>query len=204
MIYTRWRGYIVEKNFEQIIPSEVGGGPTGESWDNGSHRQAVKRNFYWSSWCRIAQIAYDMEQSATDYRFYCSDLSEAVGVRGVMAEGIATTSSAMPGKINPTVFERVCSVGLMVRTLCTGLMMTPPKWLDADLVHSAHERETIDRIWDHIFWMVEEMTRLVASTKLEVTRPPVEKSSFEALQEYQEQGYSYEAARAAAAKFPTG
>ncbi len=179
---------------------DVTGGPTG----NTAHRQAVRRSDYWPIWVHTMQVCAGMEQLATDYRFYCSDLSEAVGVKGTLASGIATTSSAMPGKVNPTVFERVCSVGYMVRTMCAAQMLAPPKWLDADLVHSALERETIDRIWDHTFWLVEEMTWLVSTTKLEVTRKPEIDTSFDALQRYQDSGLEYSAARAAASKFPCG
>ncbi len=191
-------------NKEQDQHETVYGGPTGESDYRSIHRQAMPRHAYWRMWAWIAQVAYGCEQVATDHRFYCSDLSEAVGVRGTLAPGVATTSSAMPGKVNPTVFERVCSVGYMVRTMCTAQMLQPPKWLDADLVHSALERETIDRIWDYTFWLVEEMTRLVNTTKLEVTRETELLTSFDALQEAQEHGLEYSLARETAAKRPTG
>ncbi len=186
---------------EDVTKTSTDGGPTGNYY----HRQAVGRDSYWPIWTNLAQIAFACEQLATDYRFYCSDFSDVVGIKGTLALGVATTSSAMPGKVNPTVFERVCSVGFMVRNLCTTQMLLPPKWLDADLVHSAMERETIDRMWDHTFWLVETMRELMNTTTLEVTYSPKAYTSHDALKQEQANGeLNYSDARDYASKFPTG
>jgi len=176
----------------------VEGGPMGSGT---RHRQCVQRSEYWPMLAYLAQVAYGCEQLATDYRFYCSDLD--VGILGTMREQ-ATTSSCMPGKVNPSAFERICSVGLMVRGLITTHFMQPPQWLDRDLVHSAMERETIDRIWDHTCWMLEALSRLVETTELHVTKEPAKVSSYDRMNQLLDEGLSYGEARESAADWPTG
>lgn len=181
-------------------PTLMFGGPTGNGSVN--HRQASSRHHYFELWAHLAEVCYGMEQLATDYRFYASDFGPVTGVVADNSKN-ATSSSCMPHKVNPSVFERVCSVGFMTRSLITMQMLQPPQWLDRDLVHSAMERETIDRIWDHTFWLVEEMTRLIRETPLSIAEAPQGRSSFEVFQASLDSGHDWDTARrhAADAKF---
>jgi adenylosuccinate lyase len=183
----------------KTLPWSVSGGPMGYGTD---HRQCVPRSDYWQMWAWVAQMVYSIEQLATDYRFYCSDLD--VGVIGLMGQGVATTSSCMPGKVNPSAFERICSVGYMVRNQISMQLLQPPQWLDRDLVHSAMERATIDLIWDRAFWLVEEMNRLVSTTTLVRSREPAADNSYDKLNEYLDAGLGYAEARAKAIGHVTG
>lgn len=181
-----------------FINEMVDGGPTG----NGTlHRQCYQRYMYWPLWTWMAQIAAACDQIATDYRFYCSDFSPVVGVHGRM--GSPTTSSAMPGKANPSEFERICSVSHLVRSMVASQLTLPAQWLDRDLVHSAHERETIDRMWDHTFWMVEGLQRLIIDTILLPDYREIGMTSHDVLNLKLEEGMSYDEARKRAAEFPT-
>lgn len=180
----------------------VSGGPTG--WPGTRHRQAVPRHAYWIMWTWLARRSAWVEQMANDYRFYCSDLGGATGVTADLREA-AVGSSSMPGKLNPTAFERVLSVGHLIRSTVTSQLMLPPQWLDRDLVHSAHERQTLDRLWDWSHWQLEEMTRLVRAVRLTATSATVQwDDSFTMMHRYLDQGMSWSEARAAAGKHPTG
>lgn len=185
------------------LPELVTGGPTG--YPDSGHRQAYPRSAYWPLWTHLARTSAWLEQVATDYRFYCSDLG--VGYLGVTGElnDAAVGSSSMPGKRNPTAFERVCSVGHLIRTTTCTQLTLPPQWLDRDLVHSATERETLDRLWDWSFWQLEEMALLADEVGLTVDpmpTPPI--NSYEEMQRRQGQGEEWHAARKASATYPTG
>lgn len=199
---TLWhRAEMMDKTGSHVIHLDwdIKGGPTG--WQQ-NHRQCVPRNRYWAFWSWMAEINFNLEQLATDYRFYCSELE--CGIKMELPNGVATGSSAMPGKRNPSVFERVCSVGFMNRGIITTMMMQPPQWLDRDLVHSALERESIDRLWDQTFWMVEEMGRLLAAaTILEYRKQPI-CNSYDKMNELLDQGMEYTEARRTAASLPAG
>ncbi len=174
-------------------------GPVGTQY----RRQCHPRQDYWALWAQLARRAYGLEILATDYRFYCSDLYRGTGVAGNMDQS-ATSSSCMPGKVNPSPFERCCSVGYMIRTLCTAQMLQPPMWLDRDLVHSALERETIHRIWEHSFWLIEEMTRLIFSVNLSVIDGPLSKTSHDLMNDRLDEGDSYKVAREKSCALPPG
>lgn len=180
-------------------PSSVFGGPTGKDTAGHIHRQAWQRYDYWTIWTMIAQVAATMEQLATDYRFYCSDFD--VGVRGLI-EG--TTSSCMPGKNNATEFERIVSVCHTIKSLVCSQMMLPPQWLDRDLVHSAHEKQTIDWMWDNTFFVVERMVRLVREVKLEGKVLVNQMTSYDAFNNFVNQGMDYMKAREKAKEYPNG
>lgn len=148
------------------LPGILDGGPVGfETTDNMNlHRQAFPRHAYFQLWSNLLVGSASLSQLALDYRFYASDLR--IGMKLVYN---GTTSSAMPGKNNPSEWERINSLDLLIRGCVMTLMSTPPQWLDRDLVHSAMERETIDRLWEYAFYQLEEMTRLLSTSKLVVT-----------------------------------
>lgn len=194
-LWHRWftsLGSVRLAGYNSDIPDSINGGPTGE---NTTHRQCYQRYNYWPMWAELAKVAAACEQLATDYRFYCSDLN--VGVTAMMKD--STTSSCMPHKANPSILERVCSVSHLVRSMITAQMMLPAQWLDRDLVHSALERETFDRIWDYTFYLVETMDLIVESTPMWVHRPALP-SSYDALQERLEKGDTWTQARTEASK----
>lgn len=141
------------------LPEAVTGGPVG----NNQHRQCYSRSAYIGYWSRYMSASAMLSQLALDYRFYATGW-----LPGVSLEFAGTSSSAMPGKCNPSEFERINSLDLLIRSICTSLMNIPPMWLERDLVHSALEREQVDRLWEYLFYQVEEMTRLVSTTKIVV------------------------------------
>lgn len=144
------------------LPEKVTGGPVGVNDLMIYHRQAMPRTAYFALWHQLLVGSAGLAQMATDYRFYLSDFKV-----GVSASHQGTTSSAMPGKNNPSQFERICSLDLLIRGMVCTLYQTPPQWLDRDLVHSAMERETIDRLWEYAFYQLEQMTTLVLDVKVE-------------------------------------
>lgn len=173
------------------LPEKVTGGPVGVHDACYFHRQAFPRVQYYMVWQQLLMGSTGLAQLATDYRFYLSDFG--VGVSG---HHQGTTSSAMPGKNNPSQFERVCSLDLLIRGMVCTLYQTPPQWLDRDLVHSAMERETIDRLWEYAFYQLEQMTSLIGTTVLEPTEQIVaQEETSDRFQKLIDEGHDWHTAR---------
>ena len=184
----------------EVLDEVVTGGPTG--LEHSDHRQAEYRFTYWPIWLWLAQHSAAIDQVAYDYRLYCSDLF--CGVIGCQAPDQFTVSSAMPSKRNPSGFEQVMSIGLMIRGLVCNLLQTPPFLLDRDLVHSALERDTIPRLWEYAFYQVERMTELVATTNLEIKPGVQRKLSEDVMRARLDAGDDWFTARGKASKYPAG
>jgi len=184
-------------DFKYILHYPVVGGPTGAADPSQRGRQCISRSLYWPLWVMLAQAAESCAQAAQDYRFYCSDFGPVVGVTGQMTS--PTSSSAMPNKRNPSDFERIISLAHNLKGDVAKLMTLPQQWLDRDLTHSAIERETIPELWEHAFFLVEEMTTLISTTKLELGKPlPPDQDSHEKLLTCLRLGMSFSQARQAA------
>lgn len=152
-------------------------GPVGYDSENGN-RQAVHRFAYNQLWAALKSVSAANAQCAQDYRFYCSDLE--CGVAGTPA--VPVGSSCMAHKQNPTEFERVVGLDHLIGGMVSTLITLPPMWLDRDLVHSSVERETIDRLWDTVFYQCELIIKLVRTTNIRVPALPGTLSGGEPLQ----------------------
>lgn len=157
-------------------------------------RQQIYRFHLWPYLMAINALSYSLAQLATDYRFYCSDMQ--VGVKGSLCD--AVTSSAMPHKMNPSEFERVCSLDHWIRGQVATLLQTPPKWLDGDLIHSAEERIILDSLIEVTGYMLDEMARLMITTRLEIRLCPVPPDSNTLLNTMLDKGLTWSRARAEA------
>lgn len=168
----------------KLLPDKIRTSPTGYI----SQRQAYGRSRYFPIWSNLAMRSYGLAQLAQDYRFY------ATGKFGVELKFKGTTSSAMPNKNNPSEFERIISLDQLIRGEVCTLINTQVQWLDRDLTHSAMERHTIDWLWEHSFYQLEEMIRLVKGTEIRVTGYDYNRS-YERMNQLQEEGNDWSTSR---------
>lgn len=168
------------------------GGPTGwkGSQNQGAvQRQCYPRHAYFQLWSMMMAASAGLAQLAFDYRVYA--MSPAMGVKVSLS---GTTSSCMPDKCNPTQFERINSLDLLIRSIGVSLMQIPPMMLEHDLVHSALEREQVDRLWEYLFYQAEQMEQLIQWTKVEV-EPATMISSHDLLNQALDEGIDWSSAR---------
>lgn len=116
----------------------------------------------WADWVTAC------EQIALDYRLMAT-------LGGVNPRRVEVGSSAMPGKVNPYLAERIGGLASMWRGMYSSILNSRALWLDRDLTHSSVDREFLPRMASLLGYMLKLTTRILQ----EADYPAADMSRFE-------------------------
>lgn len=108
------------------------------------------------------------EQIALDYRLM-------VTLGAIKPRPVKVGSSAMPGKVNPYLAERLEGLASLWRGYYAAILNTRALWLDRDLTHSCVDREALPRLATLAAYMLRLASRLI----FEAEYPAVDMSQYE-------------------------